>query len=297
MKIENFFNRALKITFTASVFIFVSTTSVCAKDRVLIPENVLTSLIADYTADEKERIELDLSNIRVLTFRGKMSHLEPIYIATAGAPGSGKSTILEKELKENPLYFKMNPAYIDPYQRGLKFMINTYWQDLTLGNVSNDQSYEKNLEAACKKWDAAANYIANTLLNEAFAHGYSIAHGTTSSGEFIEQLYISLKAAGYQIHLMICEASLENRIAALEHRMYVQGFYESTSANFGKNEQLWVSKIILYLKYANFITIWDANKILNFINPSISYNSLIWLLPLGIGGEDTCLSGIIPILS
>ena len=276
------------LKYTLFAFVFGIMSFAWGQSNYLIPQSVVNALLADYTQEEIERIQADLVNIRTLMFRGKVPSAQPIYIAKAGAPGAGKSTILEKELEENPLYLQENPVYIDPDQRGLKLMINTYWQDLTLAKVSNATPYEEYLKAAYVKWRAASNYIADTLLNEAFSKSYSIAHGTTSTGQFIEQLYCALKQSSYKIHLNICDASLKNRLAAVHHRTHVQNFYQTTPEDFEQKAQLWIQKMPLYLKYADCVTLWDANQVFNFAKTEAP-RLFDWAFSAGMQA-DTCLS-------
>jgi len=66
-----------------------------------------------------------LQIIKALSFRKKSRPSQPLYVGTAGGPGSMKSTILETfmaEAAENGSNF----VYTDPDICGLKFMVNTY---------------------------------------------------------------------------------------------------------------------------------------------------------------------------
>lgn len=94
---------------------------------MLFPEAVVQGHLKGYSVEEKELIEDDLQNIEGLSFRGKKAEAPPHYLATAGGPGSMKSTILETFLKESG---ERNFVYTDPDMRGLKLMINTYILDM-----------------------------------------------------------------------------------------------------------------------------------------------------------------------
>ena len=100
-----------------------------------------------------------------------------------------KSTILETFLKENSEEGE-NFVYVDPDVRGLKFMINTYLEDVGPYAISKSTEYAKK---AYEKWRGASNYIANTLFNEAYVQGLNIAHGTTATVAEVTNLYKNLK--------------------------------------------------------------------------------------------------------
>lgn len=147
------------------------------------PEMISTHLDG-YTPEEKKAIEKDLKVVRDVCFNTSSDQPEarkPVYIATAGGPGSRKTTILERFIRKQPSASHI--IYIDPDHRALKFMAHTYYsQSLCAAVVAEQKSYGLSVKSAYQKWRAASNYIAFTLLEEAFAQGVDIAHGTTSTG-------------------------------------------------------------------------------------------------------------------
>lgn len=61
------------------------------------PRDNLSKNLKNYSEQEKKLIERDLEVVRSVCFSDKEASGEtPLYIATAGAPGSRKTTILEK---------------------------------------------------------------------------------------------------------------------------------------------------------------------------------------------------------
>src|SRR3972149_10066678 len=143
--------------------------------------------LKDYNDEEKGAIEQDLQIVKSICLPEidqKLDHKKPVYLATAGGPGARKTTILERFVKEHP-YFAEG-AYIDPDQRTLKFMAHTYYsRSLSALSIAEYPNYALATKAAYEKWRGGSNYIALTLLEEAFAQGRSIVHGCTSTGEHI----------------------------------------------------------------------------------------------------------------
>ena len=180
---------------------FVVTASIEASQE-LVPTNFVDSQLKGYSSKDVDLIKEDLANITRLCFRDAThpsQETQPIYIATAGGPGASKSTILEQYLESHPGF-----VYADPDQRALVFMINTYRQSLTNNEIRKSDSYKNLLKKAYEEWRSASNYIACTILNEAYAKAYNIAHGTTSTATQISGLYDRLKEKKYKIVLFLC---------------------------------------------------------------------------------------------
>ncbi|HNA62074.1 MAG TPA: hypothetical protein PKW79_03250 [Rhabdochlamydiaceae bacterium] len=75
-----------------------------------------------------------------------------------------------------------------------------------------------------KKWRPASNYIALTLLEEAFARHDNVAYGTTSTGGHIPAFLKKVHDAGYDITLLLCSCDDSIRKAAIEYRNEQQRF-------------------------------------------------------------------------
>ncbi len=83
---------------------------------------MMESHLQSYSESEKELIEKDLKVVRSVCFDGvKPAEHAPFFLTTAGGPGSRKSTILERFVASHPEY--QGGVYLDPDQRGLKFII------------------------------------------------------------------------------------------------------------------------------------------------------------------------------
>jgi hypothetical protein len=214
---------------------------------------VAQSHLKGYSPEEKLLIEKDLKVVRSVCFsEGKKKSTTPIYLATAGGPGSRKSTILERFLKEHPEYSQC--IYLDPDQRCLKFMSHTYYS-LSLNADSNAKEMDFSLvtKKAYEKWRGASNYIALTLLEEAFSHRYDIAHGTTSTGDHIPDFFKKLKEKKYEIVLLLVSCQDSLRRQAISYRNEEQMFYQSTPEDAMVKAKLFAGKMVDYFSHADLI--------------------------------------------
>lgn len=220
----------------------------------LIPQATIDRLITGYSPQEQVRIQDDLISIRKLVFRDKKpaEGQKPVYLASAGAPGARKTTILETYLHNHSQF--LSAVYIDPDQRALKYM-HTYQDSLSNHHIMNakSRSLSKVREQAYNYWRNASNYIANTLLNEAFNGRYDIAHGTTLTGPHSGDLLQKLRNAGYEIQLVLCFAPESFRNEAVEFRNQVQGFYQSTPSDFAEKSILFYKRMPIYLSHADLL--------------------------------------------
>ena len=243
----NFKNIFLR-NFTFISFLCLIPSLVMAANQTLIPSEYVQNFLKDYSQTEAELITDDLNNIRQLCFRDITvpANGEKMYVATAGGPGASKSTILETYLHD-----KENYAYLCPDQRAIKFMINTYLQDFTNYKIREASNLNALLQSAYDKWRGGSNYIATTLVNQAYEKGYNIAHGTTSTGEHVAKLYQKLKEKGYKITLLLCNSTDENRVKALEHRVKTQCFCQVDPEDIIKKGKMFPERFSAYFQYAD----------------------------------------------
>ncbi len=207
-------------------FLFFILLSCHLHATIFFSPEMCKSHLKTYSDKEKEAIEQDLKVVKSVCFP-KVASSKACYIATSGSPGSRKSTILERYLSANDLLDKV--AYLDPDQRGLKFMVHTYVsQSLSLLTLSKDPSFLVSQKNAYEKWRGASNYITLTLLEEAFSEKKSIAHGTTSTGEHIASFLPKVKEAGYSTTLLLCYSEDDFRQKSIQYRNHEQKFYQST---------------------------------------------------------------------
>jgi len=189
-----------------------------------------SSHLKDYSLQEKEAIEKDLQVVRsvcwTLVPEAKMER-KPLYLATGGAPGSRKTTILERHMEKEFASFPL--VYVDPDQRGLKFMVHTYYnRSLCAKVLAESTHYIEAAQRAYEKWRGSSNYIAVTLLEQAFAQRRDIAHGTTLTGDHVPAFLSKVREAGYEIVLLLCSSEDSFREQAVRYRNEEQKFYQST---------------------------------------------------------------------
>jgi hypothetical protein len=155
-----------------------------------------------YTAYEIEQIQQDLVRIEELAFDRKISQQSPQYIATAGAPGTGKTWFLENG------FISPSFIYVDPDAAALK----------ELTGYRNDIEQHISLADAYNKWRDASNYVACHMLLKAMCRKLNILHGTTSSNPKVKDIYQGLKKLNYKITLHALFASAASRAGAINFR-------------------------------------------------------------------------------
>lgn len=242
-----------------TIFVFLTA---CEEEsnKTLIPKDITLAHLKNYNDAEYKLIQEDLKNIQALSFRNKKPSENPIYLATAGGPGSLKSTVLETILEEESDY--NNFVYADPDPRALRLMINTYMtESLSFYTISQADSFQQAQIAAYNHWRGGSNYITNTIINKAFAKKYNIAHGATSTSPAVEKLYKSLKEKGYKIELVLCYAQDKTRLAAVDHRSRTQANYQSTPEDVINKGKMFPERFPTYFSNANKIRLYWADDI------------------------------------
>lgn len=226
-----------------------------ANAEILFKQSFLDSMMSEYSDSDKERVEADLQTISKLVLGNVPSEANPVYLATAGAPGAHKTTILETVLKEDPRFSQM--AYIDPDARALRFMIHSYLsQSLNFYEISKAGDFQSAQKSAYTHWRTASNYIANSLLETALSRDLKIAHGTTLTGDKVPVLLSKIKAAHYKTVLLLCHAPDEVRVEAAKHRAKVMAFYQSTEEDIREKGQLFLQRIPTYFEFADELHIY-----------------------------------------
>ncbi len=222
----------LTVTFLSTIFAYGTGGYRAIREECLFftPAMISTHL-ESYNEEEKAEIEKDLEVVRSICFSAeeveKDLNRKPLFLATAGGPGARKSTILERFMQNHAEF--ANAVYVDPDQRALKFMAHTYYaQSLNALHAAVTGNYLSVQRAAYEKWRPASNYIALTLLEEAFAKRDDVVYGTTSTGGHVPAFLKRVHDAGYDITLLLCSCEDSVRKAAVEYRNEQQRFYQST---------------------------------------------------------------------
>lgn len=232
-----------------------------ATDFFFSPE-VISKHLDSYSAQEKEDIAKDLEVVRSVCFgKGISKNADrPFYLATAGAPGARKSTILERFLQNHPEYSM--GLYLDPDQRGLKFMAHTYYaQSLNALRAGSSPDYLEVRKDAYEKWRGASNYITLTLLEEAFQKRADVVHGTTLTGAHVPEFLQKLRAGGYRITLVLCACEDSVRKEAVEYRNNEQRFYQSTPEDAVSKGKFFPEKLGVYFTYADTLYLYWSDDL------------------------------------
>jgi predicted ABC-type ATPase len=236
----------------------------------MLDRQFINTFLTTYDAAEVSKIKKDLTIVEKVTFDQATHSDKPVYLATAGAPGAGKSTTLEAYLQQNNLeHF----VYVDPDQVSLKNMNFTYLNSLTNYNYALASSNLDALYKAYKKWRAASNYISHELMQAAFtpdehAMRYSLAHGTTSTSPFLEPMYEKIKAAGYRIVLLMCYCNDDTRLKLNVSRETEQAFVKTTPEEVISKGVDFPKRFDLYFKYADEILFYWNNELAHQKLPS-----------------------------
>lgn len=234
------------------LFSLFALTTVYATDYTYFSPEMIRTHLNGYTDSEITAIDKDLSVVRSVCINPGLTpsiDRPPVYVATAGGPGSRKTTILERFIQEHP---STQAVYLDPDARGMRFMVHTYYaQSLNHRVIAQEKNYNNVLKTAYEKWRGGSNYIALTLLEETFHQGLDIFHGTTSTGSHIEQFFPAVKNAGYRIELLLCSCDDVVRDDALEYREHEIRHYQVSKVEAMTKGKLFALRMPLYFKYAD----------------------------------------------
>ena len=255
----------LTATFLSTIFAYGTGGYRAVRDQPLFftPEMIGTHL-ESYNEEEKAEIAKDLEVVRSVCFAAqevaKNLNPKPFYLATAGAPGARKSTILERFMHEHPEYAQA--VYLDPDQRTLKFMAHTYYaQSLNALRAGMTGQFTAVVQAAYDKWRGASNYIVLTLFEDAFANRDNIAYGTTSTGAHVPDFFQRLHTAGYDITLLLCSCEDNLRKEAIEYRNEQQRFYQSSPEDAVAKGKFFPQRMPAYFTHADTLYIYWSDDL------------------------------------
>jgi predicted ABC-type ATPase len=244
-----------------ALLVLISPFALQAEQAILFSQEQLTTQLREYSEEQKEAIERDFDLVEEVCFWHKHppTNRKPVYLASAGAPGARKTTILETILHQEPEF--SSTVYLDPDQRALRWMVHTYYeQTLTAYNTKCSESYPMLQREAYNKWRGASNYITNSLLEKALRDNYDIAHGTTMTGEHVGRLLDKVKQQGYHIVLALCGAEDETRSRAILYRNEVQGFYQTDPKDVRDKGEFFPQRMPLYFEKVDELRIyWSDN--------------------------------------
>jgi predicted ABC-type ATPase len=183
-----------------------------------LPQYILKSYLSGDSFDYKtpytqEEFTQLCADINTLFHKTLSTHpvKEHSAIITAGAPGSGKTTKVDQELKENALE-GFCIVHVCPDATCLPNLTG-YKNDIAQANGSKEA-----LLAAYTKWRPASNAAAHLILANLIRLGYAFYFGTTSSGFSASKLYAFLKEKGYNIRVIHMTASNGVRWESIKER-------------------------------------------------------------------------------
>lgn len=165
-----------------------------------------------YTEEEKKAGLADLQAICSSLFEGLVVTENKEVVMTAGAPGAGKTVLMESMLAKANEAFKRF-AYIDPDAVCLKNQKETYLKDVNPGQSKEER------KVAYDKWRPLSNFITNVALAHLIKSGASFYYGTTASSPFTKNFMGFLEKQGYKdITVVSVTASNETRVKAVHLR-------------------------------------------------------------------------------
>lgn len=215
---DSFIKQILKVNFQYNDQKIAKFNAIKAQSKLTLEDFLNGAIFSNskYTNQEKQLIMTDLVKIVEKQFDAVTQPIatKPIYIASAGAPGVGKSYFLEKEYGYKP----KNAVHVDPDRVSLLSMTGYNNDKIIIGT-----------KAAYKKWRDGSNFIANFMLIKAMTEGLNIVHGTTSTSNNISHIYDNLHKNNYKINLHILFADNSLRQSALEYRAKKEGALVSLS--------------------------------------------------------------------
>lgn len=167
---------------------------------------------------DKYRIELNELNAKAAS-EGKPSRVNRRFMLSAGAPGAGKTMLLE-QLVANDKAFKA-VMFMDPDERALKLMSRFIEDRRNFAKQFGDDDLV-GLALSYTKWRWASNWVSNTMMNRAAEQGRDILLGTTATSPFMGVLYNNAHALGYESHTIIVCAPKEVREESARRRFEVE---------------------------------------------------------------------------
>jgi len=240
----------------------------------IIPNAVMAKLAAEYepdsplwreypefTAERRASVArlaaLDRPIVRDVCFRGARlkEGRRRIYLATAGAPAAGKTTVLEQQIAADPETYG-DLVRADPDVYSMRSMVHTYHDfllsPLLVAESPDYRSAQRRAYDIARPW---SNIFANEVINEAIGAGFSLAHGTTMTGGSVRELLTSIREAGCEVHLLLCYAPDRVRDDSASYRATVQGNYQATAQDVHAKGRLFPQRFASYFSLADRLTL------------------------------------------
>lgn len=210
------------------------------------PADNMRKLLDKYSPAELQLIYKDFCEIREQTFHQATKQLD--YVVTAGSPGAGKSTVLERlieggECPDESLDKRIIRAYIDPDRSCLLRMKRTYKADIALAARTPQKAYEH--------WRDASNFLSNVYLAIALKEGYAIAHGSTMATPYAKNALNAIKNLyGYRTTVVHMTCDEDVRKISEEQRRK-SGVVQCTDKDFVEKQAMFLTLLADYLKFSD----------------------------------------------
>lgn len=169
----------------------------------------------EYSVKEQNDLYADIRDIYNNVISGlniKSPPSKRFAVITAGAPGSGKTTVLRQHLKEN-ISKGMNYAYVCHDDVCLRNLRRTFQKDIE----SCDQSTASR-RAIYNKWKPASHGACHLILQNLIEDKCDFYFGTTSARPFAKFFLEFLKAQEYHIKLLHVTAPDHVRWESVQER-------------------------------------------------------------------------------
>lgn len=229
-----------------------------------LPESELQSYLngigyehkTPYSLEEKQQLHQDIQEIWNRIIAQKPEEKRELLIIL-GAPGAGKTTWLEEQIKNKPV------AYICPDSVCLQ-MSRTFQAEKTRkikeilekGEPAQDSIRQLYLDCY-NKWRPASNGAAHLLLAHAARQGWSICYGSAPTSETFCRICDFFKAQNYSIRFAHMTAPDKERWESITKRD--QHFVQTTEKDVIKKRQGVACRLPDYLHYAKRIDFYYRN--------------------------------------
>lgn len=232
-----------------------------------------------YTDEERMLLEWDINAIwdRMVLQRSAT----PTAVITAGAPGAGKTTLMERVMKENI-------PYIDPDAVCLKKMDLTYGAGIKALSTMKFNSPAAELSARLdlySKWRPGSNAANHVILANLIRKNSDFYFGTTATSPGAANLFKLLKERGYRIKLLHITAPDDVRWASIRERD--KTFVQTTQEDVKEKGLLLPQRIQdTYLKFADEIEF--------FYRGAVNENGTLaatWTKEEGLAIQDVAVYG------
>jgi predicted ABC-type ATPase len=226
-----------------------------------LPRSVLESYLSGKAFDHKEvysREELDDLKADICDLYRTIIEQQPakeqLAVMTAGAPGTGKTTLLKQDLAAQAKQGRVF-AYVCPDDVCLKGLMRTYQKEIAerVDQCLMDGGERKKCrQEAYNKWRPGSNAATHLILAHLIRQRYGFYFGTTSSAPTTAKFLEFLKTQGYTIRLLHLTSLDQVRWESIQERDKI--FVQTTEEDIREKGKLVPQRIMdTYLKFADEI--------------------------------------------